>query len=87
LAQTYLQLADLDFVAGQTDSVLALTQTALPLARAAQNAALITNLSLLQAEALDQMGQTAAAAALRLDTLPAARYGFGAAQPGSNSRP
>jgi tetratricopeptide (TPR) repeat protein len=87
LAQTLLQLAVLDLAAGRTDSAIDLTQTALPLAKTAQNAVLITNLSLLQAEALDRMGQTAAATALRLDTLPAARYGFGSAQSGPNIGP
>jgi hypothetical protein len=87
LAQTLLQLAVLDLAAGRTDSAIDLTQTALPLAKTARNAVLITNLSLLQAEALDRMGQTAAATALRLDTLPAARYGFGSARSASSPGP
>ncbi|MEC3860596.1 DUF2927 domain-containing protein [Mesobacterium sp. TK19101] len=47
-------------------------------AMAAQNAALLATLMLLQAEALDHLGQTDAAARLRLDSLGWARYGFGA---------
>ena len=41
------------------------------------NAALLATLMLVKAEALDRMGDTAGAAALRLDSVPWARYGFG----------
>ena len=80
LSQALLQLAAIDLATHQPANAITLTDQALPLAQAAQNAALITNLSLVKAEALTQLGQTAAATALRLDTLPAARYGFGSAQ-------
>lgn len=80
LAQALLQLAALDLAADQPARAIALADQALILANTTQNAALITNLALLKAEALARLGQTAAASALRLDTLPAARYGFGSAQ-------
>jgi len=48
------------------------------IARAAQNAALLSTLMLLQAKALDQLGRTKEAQRLRLDSLGWARYGFGA---------
>jgi len=45
--------------------------------RDAQNAALLATLMLIKAEALEAMGRVAEARALRLDTAPLARYGFG----------
>ena len=50
---------------------------ALPLAQRGQNAALLASLKLIKAEALALLGRDDEAAALRLDSLPAARYGFG----------
>lgn len=77
LAHVLLQRAAIALTLNDPEQVVQLTDRALPLARTAQNAALIANLMLLQAEALMLTGQDAAAQALRLDSLPAARYGFG----------
>jgi len=46
-------------------------------ARRGENAALLSTLLLLQAEALDQTGQYTQARTVRLDSLGWARYGFG----------
>jgi hypothetical protein len=50
----------------------------IPVARDAQNAALLATLKLLNAEALSLQGRRAQAQAERLDSLGWARYGFGA---------
>jgi hypothetical protein len=47
-------------------------------AQRAENASLLATLMLIKAEALENAGQSAAASALRLDSLSWARYGFGA---------
>lgn len=75
------------FVATQTaayaiaigDGASALRQITphLPVAARAQNAALLSTLMLLQAEALELTGQYEQARAVRLDSLGWARYGFG----------
>ncbi|MCW1919534.1 DUF2927 domain-containing protein [Rhodobacter sp. KR11] len=77
LAHALMQLAALDLARGDLAQAEAQAAEGLPLARRAQNAALITTFTLIQAEILQARGQAQAAAALRLDTLPAARYGFG----------
>lgn len=61
------------------DGAAALRQIgpALDVAAAAENAALLATLMLLQAEALDQVGQHDRARSVRLDSLGWARYGFG----------
>ena len=46
-------------------------------AAAHEDAALYAELALVEAEALDRLGEAAAADTLRLDSLPAARYGLG----------
>ncbi|MBC7480270.1 MAG: DUF2927 domain-containing protein [Pseudorhodobacter sp.] len=79
LAHALLQLAAINLALNDPEQVIRLTNQALPLAETAQNAALIANLMRLQAEALTLTGQPENAAALRLDSLPAARYGFGSA--------
>ena len=53
---------------------------ALPSLLRAQNAALTATLMMVKAEALDLTGDTAAARALRLDSLGWARYGFGSSE-------
>lgn len=50
---------------------------ALPVAERAENAALLSTLMLLKAEALDQLGRHSEARAVRLDSIGWARYGFG----------
>ncbi|MCR9127649.1 MAG: DUF2927 domain-containing protein [Rhodobacteraceae bacterium] len=59
-------------------AALALVRPQMAVARAAENAALLSTLMLLEAEALALSGQPDAARAVRLDSLGWARYGFGA---------
>ena len=80
LAHALLQRAVIALALNQPEQVIQLTNQALPLAQTAQNAALIANLMQLKAQALTLTGHTAAGQALRLDSLPAARYGFGSAK-------
>ena len=54
-----------------------LADRAMPVVQRHQNAALLATLMLIKAEALDDLGNPGAAAALRLDSAPFARYGFG----------
>lgn len=49
----------------------------MPIAAAHENAALLATLMMFKAEALEMTGQTAAAEAVRMDSLGWARYGFG----------
>jgi len=78
-AHVDMHMAVQALAAGQHDVVLQLTDRALPLARRTENAALEASLGFLQAEALEQQGEVTRAARLRIDFLPAARYGFGSA--------
>jgi hypothetical protein len=78
LGHALMQLAAIALAVGQDDRAQALCDQALPLARLAQNAALVATLMLLKAAALDATGQNAASEALRLDSVAYARYGFGA---------
>jgi hypothetical protein len=71
------QLAAFALAEGLPEEALERTTAHLPAARAAQNAALLATLQLMQAEALDALGRPDEAAALRLDSLGWARYGFG----------
>lgn len=71
------QLAAYEVVDGNGGSAFQVVTPHLDAARAAQNAALLTTLQLLQAEALSLQGRTAQASAVRLDSLGWARYGFG----------
>jgi hypothetical protein len=77
LAHALMQLAALDLAQGKRAQARAEIAQARPLAEAAQNAALLATLALLEAEILDAEGAPGDAAALRLDSLPAARYGIG----------
>jgi len=67
----------MDLGAGAPARARAEAAEGLPLALRARNAALIATFQLIQAEALEAEGKSAEARALRLDSLPAARYGFG----------
>jgi hypothetical protein len=78
LAHALMQLSAIALAGGQDAQAMALADRALPLALTSQNAALMATLKLIKAEALAALGHDAEAAALRLDSLPAARYGFGA---------
>ena len=76
-AHVDMQMAAFALSSGQPEAVITLTDTAIPVARRAQNAALMASLMLLKAQALDQLGRADEAQALRLDSLGWARYGFG----------
>lgn len=79
-AHAEMQLAAYALAAGDADRVLSLTGEAIPTAEAHGNAALLATLILLRAEALEAVGRGAEAAALRLDGLGWARYGFGSGE-------
>lgn len=79
-AHVDMQLAVQALAGGQYDMVLDLTERARPLALRTENAALLASLDFLRAEALAQTGQADQAERLRLDTMAAARYGFGSDQ-------
>jgi hypothetical protein len=76
-AHVDMQLAAMALAGGLPDQAARLADRALPTVRASQNAALQATLMLIKAEALEQLGDSAAAAALRLDSAAPARYGFG----------
>ena len=72
------QLAAYAVAEGDAAQALALTERSLPEAARHENAMLMSTLMMLRAEALDLAGQRADAAAVRVDSLGWARYGFGA---------
>ncbi len=76
-AHVAVQLAAFALSAGDVDTALTLTDWAIPVAFANQNAALMSTLMMFRAEALDLAGRQDEAAAVRLDSLGWARYGFG----------
>lgn len=76
-AHVDMQLAAFSLSAGRADEALRLTSRALPAARRAENAALLATLQMIRAEALDDVGRTAEARAVRLDSMGWGRYGFG----------
>lgn len=76
-AHVSVQLAAFALSAGDGAAVLQLVESAMPIAAAHENAALLATLMMFKAEALEMTGQADAAAAVRLDSLGWARYGFG----------
>ena len=76
-AHVAVQLAAFALSSGDAVAILRLTDEALPVAEAHQNAALLASLLMFRAEALEIQGDPAGAEALRLDSLSWARYGFG----------
>ncbi len=72
-----MNLAVQALASGQYDMVMDLTARARPLAQRTENAALLASLSFLRAEAMERMGNNELAQRLRLDSMAAARYGFG----------
>ncbi|MBS1304177.1 DUF2927 domain-containing protein [Loktanella sp. SALINAS62] len=76
-AHIAVQKAAFTLSAGDAITTIELADLAIPLAREHQNAALLATLMMFKAEALDLQGGSVAAEALRLDSLPWARYGFG----------
>lgn len=71
------QLAAFSLSAGDASGTLDLVRPHQSIARAHENFALLSTLQLLEAEALDLIGRTQDARAVRLDSLASARYGFG----------
>ena len=72
------QLAASAIAQGEGKKALAYIEPHLAVAKRHENAALLANLLLLKAEALDLVGRFAEARSTRLDSLGWARYGFGA---------
>ena len=79
-AHVEMQLAAFALSAGDLQGTLRRVERALPAARAAENAALMATLMMLQAEALEDMGRLTEAERVRVDSLRWARYGFGEGQ-------
>jgi len=77
VAHIDMQIAAIALGSGRFDDALELTRRATPIAMRSENAALLSTLLLIQAEALDQLNRSAEARLLRLDSLGWGRYGFG----------
>lgn len=77
IAHIDMQLAAMALAGGLPEEAARLADRAIPVARRNENAALLATLMLIKAEAMERLGNAAAAAALRLDSQPWARYGFG----------
>jgi hypothetical protein len=77
LAHVDMQLAAMALAGGLPEEAARIAERAAPVVQSHGNAALLATLMLIRAEALDRMGDSAAATALRLDSAPWARYGFG----------
>jgi len=76
-AHVSVQLAAFALSSGDSATVLRLVDSAMPIAAAHENAALLATLMMFKAEALEMSGQLDAADAVRMDSLGWARYGFG----------
>ncbi len=76
-AHVAMQLAAFSLSAGQADGTIGLIDEVLPAVRRAENAALLSTLLLLKAEAYELMGRSSEANAVRTEALGWARYGFG----------
>ncbi|WP_394349833.1 DUF2927 domain-containing protein [Roseivivax sediminis] len=72
------QLAAHDLARGRAEAALARIRPHLDIAARHENAALLSTLMLLRAEALELSGQVSEGRSVRLDSLGWARYGFGA---------
>ncbi|PZX14079.1 DUF2927 domain-containing protein [Celeribacter halophilus] len=76
-AHVTMQLAALALSEHRYEDAYTLSASAIDAARDAENAALLASLMLTEAEALENLGRSSDARALRLDSLGWARYGFG----------
>ncbi|WP_232829460.1 DUF2927 domain-containing protein [Tropicimonas sp. IMCC34043] len=76
-AHVAMQLAAFALSAGEPEATLALVEQNVPVARASENAVLLSTLLMLRAEALERMGQRKEAKAVQTEALGWARYGFG----------
>ena len=77
VAHIEMQLAAIAVANAEPQKALAFADRAIPVVRAAQNYALLATVQLIKAEALDMLGRSAEAQALRVDSQQWARYGFG----------
>jgi hypothetical protein len=77
MAHVDMQLAAMALAGGLAEDAVQLADRAIPVVQRHENAALLATLMLVKAEALDALGNPGAATALRLDSAPWARYGFG----------
>lgn len=80
VAHTVVQPAAFALTSGQPDVTLRLTAQALPAALKGQNAALLSTLMLLRAEAMESAGRSSEAASLREEGKAWALYGYGSDQ-------
>ena len=78
LAHVNMQLAAFALSGGQAASALDLISEALPVAARSQNAALLSTLLMIRAEALDGLGRAGEAREVRRDGVAWGRYAFGA---------
>ena len=76
-AHVDLQLAAIALSSNQNEQAVGFVDRAMGAVTAGQNAAMLTTLMLIKAEALEELGRDAEAQALRLDSQGWARYGFG----------
>lgn len=76
-AHVAMQLSAFALSAGQASSAIGLIDASLPAAAKSENAALLSTLLMIKAEALALTGRRAEAAIVRLDSLGWARYGIG----------
>jgi len=76
-AHVSVQMAAFALSSGEGEAVINLVDRAIPIAASHENAALLATLLMFKAEALDLIGQPDTAAAVRMDSLGWARYGFG----------
>ncbi|WP_371168753.1 DUF2927 domain-containing protein [Aliiroseovarius sp. 2305UL8-7] len=72
-----VQLAAYALSAGRADEAISIADTHIPPVKRAENAALLSTLMMIKAEALDLAGRGQEAQLVRLDSLGWARYGFG----------
>jgi len=79
-AHVAMQLAAFAVSSGDAEAALSLIDRNLDVVRRSENAALLSSLLLLKAEALDSMGRGAEATRARREGLGWARYGFGSTQ-------
>ncbi len=79
-AHVDLQLAAIALSANQNEQAIAFIDRSIGAVKAGQNAAMLSTMMLIKAEALEDLGRDQEAQSLRLDTLGWARYGFGSDQ-------
>lgn len=77
LAHIDMQLAAMALAGGLAEEAARFADRAMPAVKRNENAALLATLMLIKAEALERLGNPAAATALRIDSAAWARYGFG----------